>query len=544
MPSTAESTKDNHEEEQVDVENEEEQEVEDVENESENEEQEDDNTKDEEEVDEENESDEEDKPAKKGKSKSKSKVDKPTKKGKADGSKSSKSKAGSKSSKSGSKGKSDEQKRYDAAFTAAAEANYVTDFETLRPKSVAEKCGSLLGLYVLQTVDTIQSKEVVDDKSYNPFPSSKFILLEDKLKGGSSGKTVKTKGSSTSKPTKKRLPIKRGQKKVAETEEDKEEKEVEETKDSDEENEDTKSSKNEDEADDKSESSKSKSKKNIVTINRNGKTYLQFIVTRFVDELYSTTEKLKLNDEDAFAQFVMKNISKDIGSQLARVVVCTVDRFKDTVADMSDNNFNKDITNKFVEYFEDRSNIASQTGEYLMKYFQLIATIIGNEAWVSSSKGVNGVTIERAMRILNLGNYEYMVKKNYISNDESDYGLTCGVLRDAREFDRLINPPLTDEQKAERAAKRTKTDKGGKSSKTKKGSKAKKEKTGDNEENEEKTGDNEEVPKKTLKKAGKAKKVVDKSDEEQEESKSKKSKKSRDDDAESTTSKKSTKKTK
>jgi hypothetical protein len=90
-----------------------------------------------------------------------------------------------------------------------------------------------------------------------------------------------------------------------------------------------------------------------------------------------------------------------------------------------------------------------------MKYFQLIGVAIGTELWLSH-KAINGQTIEKAMRMLNLGNYEYMVDNKYVVDQESDYGLEHGVLEHARGFDNLLNPPPTKAQQEERAAKRAK----------------------------------------------------------------------------------------
>lgn len=394
---------------------------------------------------------EDSKPAKKGSKSAPKKGGKPTAK-----------KGGKSTAKKASKELSDEQKRYDAAMKAAVDASYVNDHDSLKPRSVHDKCGGLLSIYILEAINKLQQEEVVDGSSYNPYPSSKYLLLEDKLSGNSAvkGKTVKKTGESSGKPSKKRLPPKRGQKKeeepeaeVADVEEDVEEPAEEPAEDGKEDKEDTEDS------NDAVEEGKEEKKKNIVTISKNGKTYLGFIMMRFVDELYSTEGGKNIRNNDDFTKFVMEKITKDINSHMARVVVCTVNRCERRVAGMADHTFQKDIGNRFEEYFGDRTCIAKYIGDYLMQYFKLLAQSIASDLWVSH-KGVNGQTIEKAMRQLNMGNYEYMVDTKYVVDGESDYGLNRGVLDEARAFDKLLNPPpppLTEEEKKERAAKREKT---------------------------------------------------------------------------------------
>lgn len=362
---------------------------------------------------------------------------------------------------------SEEQKRYDAAMKAAVEASYVNDFEALKPRSVHDKCGGLLTMYILEAVNQLQQDEVVDDKSYNPYPSSKYVLLEDKLSGttASKGKSVKKTGESSGKPSKKRLPPKRGQKKVEEPEPEEEEEKPEaedneekpEAEENDAEKDEEKSEDNEEDKDGKE--TKTKARSNVVTINRNGKTYLGFIMMRFVDELYSTDGGKNVRSSEDFTKFTMEKISKDINSHLARAIVSTVNRYERRVAGMPDHTFQKDIGARFDEFFEDRSSIAKYLSDYLMKYYKLLAQSIASDLWISH-KGVNGQTIEKAMRQLNNGNYEYMVDSKFVVEGASDFGLTRGVLHDAREFDRLLNPPpapLTEAEKKERAEKRKKT---------------------------------------------------------------------------------------
>jgi hypothetical protein len=360
-----------------------------------------------------------------------------------------------KTSKSGTKAKSDETKRYEAAMSEAVKCNYITEFDALKPRSVHEKLGTIFNMYILETVSHLQKNEIAASANlvngetiYNPFPATKYVLLEEKLGvSGSVGKTVKTKGSKVvSKPTKsKRLPAKRGQKKaVEEPEED-----VAEAEKSEEEEE---KAEEEETTEDKTEAKKTPAKKNVATQSRNCKNYLAFILTRFVDELYSTDGGNKLRSNEEFTKFVMENLStENVNTQLIRSIVPVVNRLERTISWMDDHGFPKEIGGKFTEYFSIRSGLCNYIIEYLMKYFKLLAYVVANDLWLNH-KGVSGSSIERAMRLLDMGNYEWLVDNKYVIDGESDHGLTSGILNDARGFDHLLNPPVSDEVKAERAA--------------------------------------------------------------------------------------------
>jgi hypothetical protein len=374
-------------------------------------------------------------------------------------------KKGGKAPAKGGKKKADAAKnaetiRYNNAWGKAVEASYVTKFDGLVPRSYHDRCANALTMFILHTINDIQTHEVVDENSYNPYPASSYLLLEDKMDGttASAGKSVKTKGGKTtdaSKPTKKRLPIKRGQKapveeKPVEAEESTEADEPEETEATDDKTEDS-----EEKTEEKTEEKKTKPKKNIVTMSRNAKTYIAFIVCRFVDELYSTEGGKNIRSDADFVKFVMENISKDVKSQITRVIIPTVKRMERCVASMPDFKFAKDVTTKIEDggIFDDRPAFKQYIQDYLMKYFKLMGLVIGHDLWVTH-KGISGSTIEKAMRILSFGNYEYMCDIKLVNDGESDFGITQGILEEVRGFDKLLNPPVSDEVKAERAAKR------------------------------------------------------------------------------------------
>jgi hypothetical protein len=333
--------------------------------------------------------------------------------------------------------KKEEEIRYALALETAATNNYTTVFDELSGRNVHDRFGQALTMHILETIDNIQRAEVTHEGDYNPFPAEAFTLFSDKVSGSSKKKaSVKTKGSE---PVKQKTVLKRGEKpsaapkelEVQEVEEKVEDAEPEEVVNAE----------------------KAPTKRNITTVTKNGKTYLGFIVMRFVDEFYSSTGGKNVKNTEDFTKYVFEQITKDISSHLSRVIVSTVNRLRDLVGGLQDRGVEKFISENISKYFKDRPALVKFISEYLATYLKLLGHSLGHRIWVSKS-GVNPQSIESAIRTLDFGNHEYMLANKLVSDDESDFGLSCGVLQEMRLFEALLNPGPTEEEKKARAAKR------------------------------------------------------------------------------------------
>jgi hypothetical protein len=339
------------------------------------------------------------------------------------------------------KAKDAENHRYALALLEAARCNYVSVFDELSERCYHDKLGQALTMHILETIDNIQRTEVKRADDYNPFPSNLFILFEDKVSGHSKKKAaVKTKGSE---PIKQKTVIKRGERAAPKVEPEEQEDEQEDEQE---------------EADDAEpaepvKEEKAPARRNITTVTKNGKTYLGFIVMRFVDELFMSSGGKGTKSNEEFTKYVFEQVTRNIGSHISRVIVATVNRLRDLVSGLNDRGVEKLVSDNINQHFKDRPHLVKFIAEYTATYLKLLGYSLGHRIWVSKS-GVNPQSVESVIRSLDFGNHDWMVANGFANEEDCDFGLTQGVLRDMRMFEALLNPGPTEEEKKERAAKR------------------------------------------------------------------------------------------
>ena len=345
---------------------------------------------------------------------------KPTSKGKNSG----KSGGGSKEKSQKAKEESD---RYKFAVKACVSAGYINDFETLNSKSFHEKCAHALTCYILDTINNIQNTEVKSGLLEDSYPQKDYLLLEDKTTSTSSRKKTINTGKSNEPPKQKRKPKKKGQtvdEPSADDVNDADSKQQDDAESSGADNETDNNKDKDTEKDAKEEDKKDKTpaKKNVTQINKNGKTWLGFIVNRFTDEIYSTKAGKHIKTDADFVKFILSSVTKDFSSQLTRTIVPTVDRLGNIVNDMKDYDFTKQLTEKIDPLFEDdgRPFMTPYVVKNLVSYFKLMGNILGQQLWVTH-KGINGQTVESVMRVLDLGNNAYLVKQGLCQQDENGF---------------------------------------------------------------------------------------------------------------------------
>jgi hypothetical protein len=339
-----------------------------------------------------------------------------------------------------------ESTRYQTALATQINDERIGDFDNLTAKSFAEKCGHALSMYVLETINNIQEAEVHNDTDYNQFPSDEYVLLDEKLNPGGNKRPIKHKDGKTTKIQKKRVPKKKGHKSVddlVESEPEVDEAEV--------------IVVNDDIVETKSNTSsekKPKSKKGVVQIQKNAKILLSFIVNRFVYEIYSTDSGKRIDNNVEFTKYVLENVSGDFATQMTKVVIPAVDLLGHTVGDMNDHKFTNILTTAIDGNFADRQGMAGMIARYLVTYFKLLGTVIGNQIWLQTH-AVKSPVIESAMRILNIGSHAHLVAFKTCNSGEFDYGLSTGIIAQTHEFVNALNPPPTEMEKNERAKKRS-----------------------------------------------------------------------------------------
>lgn len=317
------------------------------------------------------------------------------------------------------RGMSDEAKKYKAALKELEKSGLVI-FEELTPRSLHVKLNTLLTKWILDELSNLKAAELSGEHDpANPYPANRWATAETKV----AGKEVVTKKTPKTRTHPGMMAI-----------------------------EDPIEVSNEESGEDEElASGEVKKIKNIVMGNSGCRNYLAFIMIRFIHELNYTKSLEDVESAADFKKFVFEQVSDKVKSQMARVIICTVDRLKSSVKKMPGFEFS-DISDIFAhqifaEYEKPkkiarRPGIARYAAEYLMHYYQLIAKFLAAELWVKH-KSINGVAIEQAMRCLNIG------------NDTQGRGLEVNhnVLKDMRGFDMCVSPPAPAAPRKPRVAK-------------------------------------------------------------------------------------------
>jgi len=327
-----------------------------------------------------------------------------------------------------------ENLRYQQSLTTAAEIGLVTIFEELTVLSAQDKWTNAVGLHILETINHIQQAEVRKEGDYNPYTSKEFILFEDKISSSGKKKSHVKTGKSESKSTtlKKKAPLKRGAKPAVE----------EPVEDADE-------SPDQAEQDDQPDTDeaaaaapleeKEEKKKNITTFTRDAKSYLGFLVMRFVDDYFCSQGGKNVKNNDDFTNYTYTAITKDIGSHVSKSVVTSVNRLEYLVSDLPDRGIPDELSKLVGTHFQDRGSLIKFIGGYLSNYLKLIGVVLAQQLWVSR-RMINQQAIDAVVRFLNLGNHEVLLEAKVATDSEPDYGLSCGFFQDAHVFSNLVVP--------------------------------------------------------------------------------------------------------
>ena len=341
-----------------------------------------------------------------------------------------------------------EKVRYAQAQRLVAERGLVTIFEELTPASVQDKWANVINLHALETINYIKQQEVRKESDYNPYPSSKFLLFEDKVSANSHKKVQVKVGTTEAKkmPSRNRAPLKRGAKPtVEEPKEDATHVEHNDTVEHDDTVEAQAASSSEKPAESK--------KANVATFTKDAKFYLGFLVMRFVDDYFSSEGGKHIKSREEFTTYTYANVTKDITSHVSRAVVTTVNRMHPLISNLQDRSVPDDLSKLVGAHFADRGSLIKYMGDYLSDYFKLIGVGLANQLWVTR-KIVNHPVVYSVIRSINLGNNEDLVDAKVVKESEPDYGLSCGYFQDALTYISLIVPKAPKKPKDPNAPKK------------------------------------------------------------------------------------------
>lgn len=334
---------------------------------------------------------------------------------------------------------SDEKIRIDRAYNECIEANFIGDYAEINNKSFQSKISETFVSYVLSNITDIQSNEVKNENSFNPYKPETHILQRVKPE-------KKTKKAAE--------PVDNGSDDLQQDDHDDEddisEKKVSKPK----------------KAADKPKKDSTK-KKNIIQMSKNTKTYIFFIINRFVMEVKSVVDKIRVDkkNRDAFTkEKFISIIFADDNVNFAKTVIATVNRLESSLSYDDSVSATAMLINTTISTCFTNPQFRGFVADYIISYLKLIASVSSMYLWVYK-KNIQYSIVELAMRTLDIGNTAYVAEKKY---SESDYiGLTGGVLEDIKHVNSIMNPLPPKKASKPKAARSSLNDSESKSTNTK-----------------------------------------------------------------------------
>lgn len=346
------------------------------------------------------------------------------------------------SRKSDSKAKEEENKRYQEGLADCISKYYVFSFPTIN-KNVSENISIKMYKFILTHINYLQNTEVKNNHYPDTYPSDKYYDLNSQNdKKPPSKRKVNT---TNDKPVKETIPnrilddddestepVEEAQEEEAQEEEEQtdpiettdETKPVEETK---------------------------TTKKHLARMDRTAKTWLGFIMNRYLTEYYNLAKHSNSPNPDEFVKFTCTANNKKYASRLTRSVVLSCERLYKSIEHVNDHglgNYMQQTIETVFGQLKDNKNeriivphLISHMARYLSTYFRLIGVVLADLLWTQTfTTSVKGSHIEYAMRVLDYGNLQYAMDKNYISNSESFMGISSGILTYGRYYQEVTLP--------------------------------------------------------------------------------------------------------
>jgi hypothetical protein len=306
-------------------------------------------------------------------------------------------------------------------------------------------------VYEACTIFAMENYDVLrKTQSEDMFPSEKFYTLEDQVK------CVKITRKTSSLPKKKRIPIRKSNKPVVEKPDV--------------------VTDDEDNKDDAKEENKSSVRKIYpLILNRNAKSIIDFIVGRFLWEVYS----IEPDDVDDFPdskteteQFILEHVVTDFDNKcnISQLIINSVKVFQPNKIISNSHGIDKEIRGKFGEHLASGS-FANVSADYLTEFLKLLIIYFSNKFWLEKSQTVNIKTFDTILRYIEL---VIPITCNTVSN---------GLLKDIYNYDKLVNPIKSSSDKDNKKSDNKKSD-------NKKSSSDKDNKKSDNKKSDNKKSDN------------------------------------------------------
>ena len=236
-------------------------------------------------------------------------------------------------------------------------------------------------LYTIQQYDILKTKYNLDN-----FPSNKYYTIDD-LKKSNSKKEKKT--------PKKRSPVQQH-------------------------------SDNDESSDEKKVESKPKIKKSYsISFNKNAKTIIDFIVARFLWEIYSI-EAARPEDVNKIKEFILENVPKSFEYNITQLIINSVDIYKPSEKITDNTDVNKEMHDRFNENLNN-NKLSKVATTYMIGFLKLICIFFANRFWLEKTQTVNIKIFETILRYIELS-----------IPSECDT-ISGGLLFDIYKYDSIVN---------------------------------------------------------------------------------------------------------
>jgi len=236
-------------------------------------------------------------------------------------------------------------------------------------------------LYTIQQYDIIKTKYNLDN-----FPSNKYYTIDD---------LTKSNPKNEKKTPKKRSPVQQH-------------------------------SDNDESSDDKKVESKPKIKKSYsISFNKNAKTIIDFIVTRFLWEIYSIEDTCP-EDTNEIKDYILKNVPKSFEYNITQLIIHSVDIYKPSEKITDNTDVNKEMHDRFNENLNN-NKLSKVATTYIIGFLKLICMFFANRFWLEKTQTVNIKIFETVLRYIELS----------IPNECNT--ISRGLLFDIYQYDHIVN---------------------------------------------------------------------------------------------------------
>ena len=306
---------------------------------------------------------------------------------------------------------------------AQTKEDLVESFPSLETAAFKRKIYGMCVMYGMSNYKILKEKMNID-----MFPATNYYTIDDQKNESA---TNKKKVSKANIPT-KRTPVKINNK-----------------KDNKKENNDETTDEPTDEPSDeptdnfiKPEPTKKKSKSFPLVFNKNAKTYIDFIISRFLWELFSidSSKEWPKNMED-MELYALKHVKENFTKcNITELIIHSVKVFKPSNVISDSYGLDKELRTKFDEYL-DNVNVSNFASIFITDFLKLLTIFFSNNFWLEKTQTVNVKYFHNILRYIEL------------AIPSSCTTISDGLLSEMELYDTIINVNKTDIKKGIKSAK-------------------------------------------------------------------------------------------